>query len=185
MAFTGNYLWTHYFYVVLKARYTFPTTWHLNQVPIYLYLISHAYFCSYHTFSTVVLRRFRTSGFCTKLAAHSKLLLLCLNVITVFVLGFVIAFMEAFSISSVPYYSYPDVFWMYTVGSMFYGIYFYVSFPMFYRLDEEKDDEWTVSRTTFDSLACCMIVTLLLDFWRLCVGLMMSSHAADSVPFVY
>lgn len=26
---------------------------------------------------------------------------------------------------------------MYTVGSLFYAIYFFVSFPMFYRMDED------------------------------------------------
>lgn len=26
---------------------------------------------------------------------------------------------------------------MYTVGSLFYAIYFFVSFPMFYRIDED------------------------------------------------
>jgi cycloeucalenol cycloisomerase len=26
---------------------------------------------------------------------------------------------------------------MYTVGSLFYAIYFFVSFPMFYRMDEQ------------------------------------------------
>jgi hypothetical protein len=30
------------------------------QVPFFLYLITHAYFCSYHTVSTILLRRFWT-----------------------------------------------------------------------------------------------------------------------------
>ena len=32
LSFIGNYLWTHYFYQVLGAEYTFPS-WQLNQVP--------------------------------------------------------------------------------------------------------------------------------------------------------
>ena len=31
MSFIGNYLWTHYFYGVLGAEYTFPS-WRLNGV---------------------------------------------------------------------------------------------------------------------------------------------------------
>lgn len=32
-SFVGNYLWTHYFYSLLGARYTFPS-WRLNDVRI-------------------------------------------------------------------------------------------------------------------------------------------------------
>ncbi len=35
-----------------------------------------------------------------------------------------------------PYYTFIDRGRMYTVGSLFYAIYFFVSFPMFYRIDE-------------------------------------------------
>ena len=31
-SFIGNYFWTHYFYTVLGAEYTFPS-WRLNEVP--------------------------------------------------------------------------------------------------------------------------------------------------------
>ena len=30
-SFIGNYFWTHYFYELLGAQYTFPS-WHLNKV---------------------------------------------------------------------------------------------------------------------------------------------------------
>ncbi len=51
------------------------------------------------------------------------------------VLGFAYftAFMETLSISSFPYYAFEDRFMAYTLGSAFYGIYFIVSFPVFYR----------------------------------------------------
>eukprot|EP01036_Dinobryon_divergens_P046988 gene46988-62915_t len=42
------------------------------------------------------------------------------------------AFMETLTISSFPYYSFEDRHMAYTVGSAFYGIYFLVSFPVFY-----------------------------------------------------
>lgn len=38
--------------------------------------------------------------------------------------------------SQFPYYTFVDREKMYTVGSLFYAIYFFVSFPMFYRMDE-------------------------------------------------
>jgi cycloeucalenol cycloisomerase len=42
-SFVGNYWYTHYFYRVLRADYTFPAH-RLNDVPICLYFMTHAYF---------------------------------------------------------------------------------------------------------------------------------------------
>lgn len=50
------------------------------------------------------------------------------------------------------------------------AIYFFVSFPMFFRLDETSAARCSAWRTVVDSLAASMLVTLLLDFWRLGVG---------------
>jgi cycloeucalenol cycloisomerase len=59
---------------------------------------------------------------------------------------------------------------MYTVGSVVYGIYFIISFPMFLRLDENAGEDWPISKVVIDALGACMAVTILLDFWRLYVG---------------
>lgn len=59
---------------------------------------------------------------------------------------------------------------MYTTGSLFYAIYFFVSFPMFYRMDESPKQQWSLQQAVLDSLAATMLVTCLLDFWRLCLG---------------
>jgi len=42
-AFPSPFRYTHYFYRVLKADYTFPAH-RLNDVPICLYFMTHAYF---------------------------------------------------------------------------------------------------------------------------------------------
>jgi hypothetical protein len=40
---------------------------------------------------------------------------------------------------------------MYTLGSLFYAIYFFVSFPMFYRIDEDpRAKRWTLSQYAYD-----------------------------------
>lgn len=57
ISYVGNYFWTHYFYNLLGASYTFKA-WRLNDVPIALIFCTHAYFCFYHTMTTV--RAFRT-----------------------------------------------------------------------------------------------------------------------------
>jgi cycloeucalenol cycloisomerase len=73
---------------------------------------------------------------------------------------------------------------MYTVGSVFYSIYFCVSFPMFYRLDEEAGDKWDLMRSVIDSLAAAMTVTILLDFWRLLLPSIDGSALKwDGIPY--
>ena len=46
--FIGNYWYTHYFYCVLRARYTMAA-WRLNDVPICMFLATHFYFCLLYT----------------------------------------------------------------------------------------------------------------------------------------
>lgn len=58
---------------------------------------------------------------------------------------------------------------MYSVGSLFYAIYFFVSFPMFFVMDE-LTRRWSLWQAAVDSLAAGMLVTILLDIWRLLVG---------------
>jgi cycloeucalenol cycloisomerase len=48
MSFAANYFWTHYFYPVLGASYTF-VAWRVNDVPVCLFLMTHSYFMFYHT----------------------------------------------------------------------------------------------------------------------------------------
>lgn len=60
---------------------------------------------------------------------------------------------------------------MYSIGSLFYAIYFFVSFPMFMRINEKPNDKkWKLSQVVFDSLASGMLVTILLDLWRITAG---------------
>ena len=56
-------------------------------------------------------------------------------------------------------------------GSVFYSMYFLVSFPNVYRMDEEiSDPRWSVSRTTLEAFAAGAISLLLLDLWGNFVG---------------
>lgn len=67
---------------------------------------------------------------------------------------------------------------------MFYAIYFIVSFPMFFRLDENpKTAKTPLSGFVVNSLAAGMLVTILLDFWRLFVGNVGSHEASSGLPW--
>lgn len=154
--FVGNYFWTHYFFALLGAKYTFPINYsYLNRVPIVCYLLTQAYFQTYHVVTNLFLRfikrRFETSNTWFRIAAMS----LAIGAISIFW-----AYLETKTIESFPYYSFADRDRMYQIGLTFYALYFIVSFPMFLRLDEDPKDSWDWTRSLFDSLAAAMIVSV-------------------------
>jgi cycloeucalenol cycloisomerase len=106
--------------------------WRINDVPITCYLMTHAYFIFYHSLTNLVLRRLRRS-----LVATSRVASYSILAFTILTLAYVTAFMETFTISNFPYYSFENRHFAYTIGSAFYAIYFVVSFPMFLRIDEQ------------------------------------------------
>ncbi|CAF1676020.1 unnamed protein product [Adineta ricciae] len=181
LSWIANYFWTHYFYVVLHATYTFKAH-RFNEVPIALYMMTHSYFHLYHVFSSILMRLVRRRMQTKGIARYFYI------GIIVIIFSYIVAFLETFTIQHFPYYDIPDRYAMYAYGSMFYGIYFIVSFPMFARLDEEANT-WNLPQTIIDALACCMIVTQLLDFWRITIGHVTNAPAANpvhqSVPFIY
>jgi cycloeucalenol cycloisomerase len=67
---------------------------------------------------------------------------------------------------------------MYVYGSMFYALYFLVSFPLFLRLDEGAEECWSLERATLEGLANCMAITQLLDLWRIAIGPIVDLDAA-------
>lgn len=97
-SFVGNYFWTHYFYTMLGARYTFPAH-RLNDVPISMFFCTHAYFCSYHTATSILLRRFWTSGWYTN--RSNNLIRRAASGSIIFAMAYATAFMETWTISSV------------------------------------------------------------------------------------
>jgi len=159
--FVGNYWYTHYFYSVLRAQYTMPS-YDLNGVPIPMYFATHFYFCFYHVIGNCVLRRIMT-GFKPSM---QKNVFLCLAVLC---MAYTTAFMEVVTISGYKCYVFDDWHHAATVGSMFYAIYFVVSFPMFYLFASKKKGP-SMFETGVESLATSMLVLCLLDFVRVWLG---------------
>lgn len=128
--FVGNYWYTHYFYRVLLANYTFEAH-RLNDVPISMFLMTHAYFMFYHALANGALRFVRTRY--ERTGAR-----FALEVSLVVFMSYATAVMEAVTIAAFPYYSFEDFYSALVYGSAFYGIYFLASFPMFFRMDERS-----------------------------------------------
>lgn len=100
-SFIGNYWYTHYFYSVLKAKYTMPSH-RLNDVPIAMFLATHFYFCTYHVCVSNGILRYVDRSYAK---GWRKQLLFWF---TVLFQSYFTAFMETLSISSFPYYSFED-----------------------------------------------------------------------------
>jgi cycloeucalenol cycloisomerase len=149
--FIGNYFWTHYFFALLGASYTFPIKYTLNKIPPVCFLLTQPYFQTYHAFSNLLLRFVRRKMRPTWL----RFFVACLTVLAVALFW---ALAETVTISSFPYYSFTDRTRMYQIGTGFYALYFIVSFPMFIRIDEDGSTKWTWNKALIDSLAAAMIV---------------------------
>ncbi|KAG2331712.1 hypothetical protein Bca4012_018730 [Brassica carinata] len=163
-SYVGNYFWTHYFFKVLGASYTFPS-WKMNNVPHTTFFMTHACFLFYHVASNITLRRLRHS-----IAGLPDSLRWSFEATWILALSYFIAYLETVAIANFPYYEFVDRNAMYKVGCLFYAIYFIVSFPMFSRMEEKPSDEWDLSRVAVDALGAAMLVTIILDLWRLFLG---------------
>ena len=131
-AFIGNYYWTHYFYKVLGCDYTLET-FRINDVPICMFLITIGYFHFYHGLSSILLRKLWRSEMMKNKSTVTQYIIVSLFI---GIGSYFTAILEAGTIASFPYYTYPDTKAMFLIGSVFYAIYFLGSFPSFLRLDE-------------------------------------------------
>ncbi|KAH0912709.1 hypothetical protein HID58_036030 [Brassica napus] len=163
-SYVGNYFLTHYFFQVLGASYTFPA-WKMNNVPHSTFFMAHVCFLFYHVASNITLRRLRHS-----ISDLPDSLRWCFEAAWILAFSYFIAYLETVSIVNFPYYEFVDRNAMYRVGCLFYALYFIVSFPMFFRMDEKSSDKWDLSRVAVDALGASMLVTIILDLWRLFLG---------------
>lgn len=180
--FVGNYFWTHYFYTVLGAIYTFPS-YKINHVPITTFLLTQPYFLLYHAVSSMTLRRLEHA--IKDIPSRQTRWLIQAG--WVLVLSYITALTEALTISHFPYYEMVDRSTFYKVGSLLYGIYFLVSFPMFKRIDEDPNTPWNLNQVVVDALGASMLVTIVLDLWRITIGPIVdipwSASLAECVQF--
>ena len=153
-SFIGNYWYTHYFYAVLKAEYTFDAHRLERRADLD---VSHDARV-FHVLPRAVERgaaadsngvrgrRWRFGFECAAVGA----------------MAYSTAFMESLTICGFPYYSFADRHMAYTLGSAFYGIYFLVSFPMFLRVDETK--AMPMSQVFWEAMGSGMAVLCLVRF---------------------
>jgi cycloeucalenol cycloisomerase len=174
LAAIGTYFITEYFFDVLGMVYHYPhLTWSFDStllgsgkqtVPIVMYLHAWYFFATYHTCSVIVMRRIRTSSLGGGILWSA---------IAVAATASLFAWAEVFFTTgeSVSHqFRYEDMAWMLRWGTCFYACFFIVSFPMVYRLDENPEDDWPLSRVVIEALAAGMLVLFLLDLATKAIG---------------
>jgi cycloeucalenol cycloisomerase len=166
--FAANYFGSEYFFDVLGMVYNYPMI-ELNldatlvgsgeqRVPVLMYLLTQAYFITYHTTAVIVLRRLRTS----RLPIGTFLW-----PVLVVVVAYFWAWMETRAMANpwiASQFYYKDMARMLTYGSLFYSLYFIASFPIFYNLDERRDTNWSLTMTAGAACTAGLIMLFLLDF---------------------
>ena len=167
--FAANYFASEYFFDVLGMVYDYPAIELLNfdsalvgtgeqQVPVMMYLLTQAYFMTYHTTAIIVLRRLRTSGIVGMKALWP---------LVVLVVAYAWAWMETRLMANpmiADQFYYREMGRMLAYGSMFYATYFIASFPIFYHLDETRTANWSLTKTAGAACAAGMLMLILLDF---------------------
>lgn len=200
--FYGNYFWTHYFYRILGARYLFDS-YLLNDVPLVTFTCTFFYFTFYFNFINLFLRRI--AYYTCDFPPFGRSLIWWISIAS---FSYGTAVFEAVSVKHFPLYTFTDWDTFLLVGSVVYGLYFIVGFPMFFSLDESPSESLVVpydddkhdsyidvvdfqthelSDVVVNALASTAMVTLLLDLWRLFLGSIYNLGDISNVklPFIY
>ncbi len=176
--FIVTYVHTEYFFDVLGMRYNFPQVHSYfdsaligpsetsalaehKKVPLGMYFNTVAFFIVYHNAAVIFIRRIYST---TEDWARSKRLLVWIATIAITAVFWAWAETRLYindDVAGTVWYENLDQMLLY--GSLFYSLYFIVSFPAYFRLDEE-DERWSWGRILMEASAIGMISMLLIDF---------------------
>lgn len=178
--FFATYFHTEWFFDALGMRYSFPgVSWYLDsalcgpeqtlalgqkqRIPLGMYFNTMAFFTVYHTMAVVLMRRMRNAtagwGRASRRAGW---------------IAIVIATSVCFAWAETFFYMTPDVAKhvyyidkerMLEVGTSLYMLYFFVSFPNFYRLDESAESRWSLKSCVVQASFVSIWILLLIDLW--------------------
>jgi cycloeucalenol cycloisomerase len=183
--FFATYFHTEWFFSVLGMRYRFPhvtlyfdsrlcgpdeatAMQRFEKIPVGMYLNTMAFFTIYHNAACVVMRRVKsmTGSFPPAVGWASW-------VVIVAATALFFAWAETF------FYIQPDAaanVWyidkarMLAIGSFCYALYFIVSFPDVYRLDEPPGPKWNLMRCAVEAGFVSMVTLFLIDLFAWVYG---------------
>jgi cycloeucalenol cycloisomerase len=178
------YFMHEYFRRVLGIRYNFAdVTWYLDswisgpdgaaraafsKVPLGIYINSIAFLTIYHNIAIICMRRVKTATLSLSPAVQRAA---WIAIVVVSALFFAWAetylYLQADVAKYVWYVNLPR---MLSIGTLAYALYFFVSFPNLYRLDETPGESWSLSRVVIEVGFTCMAVFVLLDIFAWIYG---------------
>ena len=184
--FFATYFHTEYFFEQLGLRYRFPeVTLYLDsasvgpdeatalathqKVPVGMYLNSVAFFLVYHNAAVICMRRvWRATARLAPAARRAGWVATVVATALFFAWAETRLYITDDAAANVWYVDVPA---MLRFGSVFYAMYFLVSFPNVYRLDEEPGGPpWSLSRCVVEACFVSMASLLLLDLWANFIG---------------
>jgi len=179
--FFVTYFHTEYFFDVLGLRYRFDDVSiyfdsaligpdeatagaDYKKVPPGMYLNAVAFFVVYHAVAIVCMRRVRTMTLDWGVAARRISWIVIVGVSALFFAWAETRLYITQAASENVWYV--DLEAMLLWGSVFYSLYFVVSFPNLYRMDEEmSESKWSLSRSFIEASAAGGISLVLIDLW--------------------
>lgn len=184
--FFVTYFHTEYFFEILGMRYRFPEVTlyfdsfllgpdettalqEFKKIPPGMYFNAIAFFVVYHAAAIVCMRRVRTMTL-TQPAWLQWLSWVVIVAVTAFFFAWAETFFYITGDAAANVW-YIDKARQLGIGSICYALYFIVSFPNIYRLDEAAQGErWSLSRCIIEASFTSMLILLLLDLFAHIVG---------------
>jgi cycloeucalenol cycloisomerase len=178
--FFSTYFHSEWFFKYLGMRYNFPHQFldfdsmacgpdqatareNFQAVPLSRYLDTMGFFTVYHTIAIVTMRRVRNMTSSLPAIGQRTLWVAIVVVAAVFFAWAETFFYIQNAVSKTVWYV--DKSAMLRVGTSLYALYFLVSFPNLFRLDETADQKWTIRRTIVEASFVSMVTLFVIDTW--------------------
>ena len=178
--FFSTYFHSEWFFKYLGMRYNFPHQFldfdsmacgpdqatareSFQAVPLSRYLDTMGFFTVYHTIAIVTMRRVRNMTSSLPAIGQRTLWVAIVVVAAVFFAWAETFFYIQNAVSKTVWYV--DKSAMLRVGTSLYALYFLVSFPNLFRLDETADQKWTIRRSIVEASFVSMVTLFVIDTW--------------------
>lgn len=185
--FFMTYFGTEWFFQLLGFHYNFPKVTinyysyvcgvgpglaaaQHKMIPIGMYINSIAFFIVYHTLAVIGMRRVKNFFVGTgKVIESIAWVIIVIGAARFF--GWAEPFFYNTHANSTGFTWYDNIDAMLKNGAWVYALFFIVSFPVVFRLDETlTQPRWPVSRAFIEACFASMIVLYLLDTWAWVIG---------------
>jgi cycloeucalenol cycloisomerase len=163
-AFLYNWLQTPFFFDVLHMHYGFRSTWNVENNPLFLYLLTIAYFATYSVLVMGAYRATRRALARWPIAGRA---------VGALVAPFGVAFLET-ALNANPWmrslFCYDDPALALGFGSLAYGLAFVVALPVWIAIDETPGPRISLSRVLLFTVVAVLVDTLALHLLRVHVA---------------